>query len=121
MPRFSPMSRPARARHRGRQRLAQWQRAERASRATVAVKVAGHRPKFWKNRQAEAIFVVLREYGNRVICDTRVHFTDSSGRLVPSKMGLAITLDRLPQLVAALQKAKRMAKELGLLRDEAQP
>lgn len=71
--------------------------------------------KFWRNRKGEAVIVQLREFEGHAIVDARVNFTDHEGQLRPTKKGLSIAVRRLPELAAALAKAERKARELGLL------
>lgn len=71
--------------------------------------------KFWRNRKGEAVVVQLREYEGHVLVDTRVHFTAVDGTTKPTSKGISITVLRLPELAAALMKAERTARELGLL------
>jgi hypothetical protein len=74
--------------------------------------------KFWKNRCGEAVIVQLCEYEGRVLADARVNFTNQEGKLQPTGKGISISVHRLPELVAALAKAERKARELGLIKGE---
>jgi hypothetical protein len=71
--------------------------------------------KFWRNRKHEAVVVSLREYGGRCLVDARVHFQDKDGRLQPMHKGISLVVSKLPELSAALAKAEKKARELGLL------
>lgn len=75
--------------------------------------------KFWRNRRGEAVIIQLREFEGRAIVDARVNFTDKEGHLRPTKKGLSIAVKRLPDLAAALAKAERTARELGLIGEAA--
>ena len=72
---------------------------------------------FWANRRGEAVRVQLREYEGRQIIDVRRHFTNAAGNLQATKKGLALTVIRLPELAAAINKALAKAHELGLIDD----
>jgi hypothetical protein len=74
--------------------------------------------KFWRNRRGEAVIVQLREYEGHVLADARVNFTNKEGQLQPTGKGISISVHRLPELAAALAKAERKARELGLIKDE---
>jgi len=71
--------------------------------------------RFWRNRRGEAVVVSLREYKGRALADVRVNFTTQDGRLQPSRKGLSIVVARLPDLAAAIAKARDKAIELGLI------
>jgi Transcriptional Coactivator p15 (PC4) len=77
--------------------------------------------KFWANRRGEAAIVSLREYEGVVVVDVRKHYVAASGRLAPTKKGIALVVRKLPELAKALAKAERMAIKLGLLPDQAAP
>jgi hypothetical protein len=74
--------------------------------------------KFWKNRKGEAVIVTLKDFNGRSIVDIRTHFTTKDGKFQPTGKGLALLVLRLPELAAAVQKALKHARELGLLDDE---
>jgi hypothetical protein len=74
--------------------------------------------KFWKNRQHDAIVTTLSTYEGRNLVDIRMHRMDQAGHLVPTQKGVALVVLRLPELVAAVNKALEKAKELGLIDDE---
>jgi Transcriptional Coactivator p15 (PC4) len=75
--------------------------------------------KFWANRRGEAVIVCLREYQGTLIVDVRRHYTAADGKLRPTSKGLALTIAKLPELTAAINKAFAKAKQLGLVDDEA--
>jgi Transcriptional Coactivator p15 (PC4) len=74
---------------------------------------------FWANRRGESIRVQLREFEGIAILDVRKHYTAADGVLRPTKKGLSLVIRRLPDLAAAIAKAERQARELGLLGQEA--
>jgi len=68
--------------------------------------------------RAEDVRVSLSTYAGRQLLDLRI-FADWDGRGVrcTSKKGLSLGVDRLPQLIAALEDARDKAAELGWLED----
>jgi hypothetical protein len=70
---------------------------------------------FWRNRRGEAVRIQIREYEGQTLIDCRVHFTNKDGKLTPSHQGLAISIRKLPELVAGLRKALNKARELHLI------
>lgn len=77
--------------------------------------------KFFKNRKGDFIVVQIKSFEGVVFADARQFFTGTDGVSRPTRRGLAITLRKLPELVALLKQAIDTAKARGLLRDEAQP
>jgi Transcriptional Coactivator p15 (PC4) len=75
--------------------------------------------KFFCNRRSEAVIVALREYEGVIIVDARRHYTAADGTFKPTKKGLAIVVRRLPDLARAINKAHKIAVELGLINNEA--
>lgn len=73
--------------------------------------------KFWRNRKGEAVIVQLLEFEGQALVDARVNYTDKEGHLRPTRKGLSLVVRRLPELAAALAKAERTSRELGLLGD----
>jgi hypothetical protein len=71
---------------------------------------------WWKNRRGESIRLTLSQVQGRSIVDLRTWFTQD-GKLKPGK-GFAAEIRHLPRLAAALAKAERKARELGLIEDE---
>jgi hypothetical protein len=74
--------------------------------------------KFWKNRSGEAVCVTFSMYEGSAIVDLRHHFTASDGRVQPTRKGLALSILRLPELAAAVNRALGAARVLGLIDDE---
>jgi hypothetical protein len=50
----------------------------------------------------------------------RKHYTDSAGKLSPTKKGLSIVVHRLPDLCAGIAKAERLARELNLINQSSE-
>ncbi len=61
-----------------------------------------------KNKR-EVIKVTLEEWHGRRIVNVRVYFRAEDGEMRPSRKGLALSVDRLPDLVAVLTEAIRAA------------
>ena len=74
---------------------------------------------FWANRHGESVRVQLREFEGCALLDVRKYFTAADGKLAPTKKGLSIVVDRLPDLCRAINAALAKARELGLLREAA--
>ncbi|HTC04899.1 MAG TPA: transcriptional coactivator p15/PC4 family protein [Xanthobacteraceae bacterium] len=70
---------------------------------------------FWANRRGESVRVQLREYEGHPLVDVRKHFTNGEGKLQATKKGLSLSLHRLPELAAAINRALAKAQELGLV------
>lgn len=76
--------------------------------------------KLWKNRgRRESVHVTLSEYEGRPLINVRVYSTGTDGVDRPTPKGLAMAVNKLPELARALAKAEVKARELGLL--EADP
>lgn len=71
---------------------------------------------FWKSRRRdECVRVTLSRYQGKPILDVRIYFTTASGFMQPSKKGIAFSIDKLPDLRKALEKAEARAITLDLL------
>ncbi|WP_213775439.1 transcriptional coactivator p15/PC4 family protein [Bradyrhizobium sp. dw_78] len=70
----------------------------------------------WKGRRrVNHVRVTLKRYKGRPILDIRQFFVGSDGCSRPTTRGVAIGIDRLPEIRKALEKAEVLAIELGLL------
>ena len=65
---------------------------------------------FYKNSR-EQVRVLLRNYKGKDLIDLRVFWTQDSKEWLPSKKGLALTVDKLPVLLASLHKAAELVGE----------
>ena len=75
----------------------------------------------WRNRaRREEVRVTLCRFNDRPIGDVRIFFTTTDGRMQASKKGLAVDVARLPALADMLAKAVDKARELGLIKNEAE-
>jgi hypothetical protein len=76
--------------------------------------------KFWKNRRrSESVHVTLSDYEGHSLINVRVYATGTDGIDRPTTKGVAMAINKLPELARAIAKAEAKAKELGLL--EAEP
>lgn len=69
-----------------------------------------------KNRR-EALRIALDHYRGANLVDLRVvvELSETSGLATPTRKGLAVRVEMLPDLIAALAQAEAKARELGLL------
>lgn len=69
-----------------------------------------------KNRR-EALRIALDHYRGTNLVDLRVvvEVSETSGLATPTRKGVAVRLEMLPDLIAALAQAEAKARELGLL------
>jgi hypothetical protein len=75
--------------------------------------------RLWKNRQRrDAIVVSLSTYEGRNLISVRTYTTSQDGKMLPTAKGVSMMVLRLPELAAAVTKALKKARELGLLPDE---
>jgi hypothetical protein len=84
--------------------------------------IAEDRPpthKMWRDRRGNALIFALRSYEGRAYGDVRIYYTNSSGVLAPSPKGITFALNKLPEVAKALSKMCAEARELGLLKSEA--
>ena len=72
-----------------------------------------------KNR-VEEIRVRLVEFHGRPFADIRVFTTaDATGERVPTRKGIALRPEKLPELIEALRGAERRAWAAGLIEDDS--
>jgi hypothetical protein len=77
---------------------------------------------FWKNRRGETIRVSLETYEGRDLVDVRQYYTGKDGKMLPTKKGISLSVLRLIELAAAINKAVTKARDLALIEnDEASP
>jgi hypothetical protein len=75
--------------------------------------------RFPKNH-AEDVVVSLGRYNGHDLLDARVHaLFPGATEKHPTRKGISIKVERLPDLIAALIAAEREARRLGLLADAA--
>jgi hypothetical protein len=71
--------------------------------------------KFFKNRRKEVIVVSLKTFEGSNLIDVRQYVPNELGQDRPTHKGVAMLVDRLPDLAKAVNKALEKARELGLL------
>lgn len=71
--------------------------------------------KIEKNRTDE-VRVLLRKWKDRWNVDVRVYFPDKDGRMTPSKAGIALSAEKLPELADAVATALQRAREQGMVK-----
>ncbi|MGY3410105.1 hypothetical protein ACVWZV_006218 [Bradyrhizobium sp. GM5.1] len=70
----------------------------------------------WKGRQRnECIRLTISRLNGKAIGDLRVFFTTPSGHMQASRKGVAFSIEKLPAIRKALEKAETVALELGLI------
>lgn len=62
---------------------------------------------FYKNSK-EQVHVILKDFKGRDLIDLRVFWTQDGRAWHPSKKGIAMSVEKLPALLAALHKAAEM-------------
>ena len=67
-----------------------------------------------KNSRGE-LRVLLRTWKGCQIVDQRLFVPNLSGVMRPCPEGIAMPIERLPEIVKALQEAERQARQLGLI------
>jgi hypothetical protein len=69
-----------------------------------------------RKNQNEEVRVSLSTFKGCDLCDVRVYasFDDGDAERRPTKKGIAVKVDRLPELIAALQSAEAEARRRGL-------
>jgi hypothetical protein len=72
--------------------------------------------RLWRNRwRRDAIVVSISTFENRNLISVRTYTTSKDGRMLPTLKGVSLVIEKLPELHAALGKALKKAKALGLL------
>lgn len=70
----------------------------------------------WKGRRrVNHVRITLKRFEGRAIVDVRQFFVNAEGRSQPTTRGVAIGIDKLPELAKALEKAHVRALELDLI------
>ncbi|MBR0974087.1 transcriptional coactivator p15/PC4 family protein [Bradyrhizobium japonicum] len=71
---------------------------------------------FWKGRQrSNHIRICLKRFEGRAIVDVRQFFVTGAGRSQPTMRGVALSIEKLPDLLKAIEKAYTKALELDLI------
>lgn len=74
--------------------------------------------KFFKNRRKDVIVVALSTFEGRNLVDVRQYFQNERGQDRPTSKGVAMVVNRLPDLAKAVNQALAKARDLGLIDDE---
>lgn len=61
----------------------------------------------FKKNDREQVKILVSDFRGRRILNIRVFYVDQSGEWLPSKKGLALAVEKLPVLLAALHQAGR--------------
>ena len=61
----------------------------------------------FKKNDREQVKILISDFRGRRILNIRVFYLDQSGEWLPSKKGLALAIEKLPVLLAALHQAAR--------------
>jgi Transcriptional Coactivator p15 (PC4) len=72
-----------------------------------------------KNKHGGTVRVALEHFEGNNLLDIRQCYVGGDGKMRLSKKGIVLSLNRLPELAAALNKAIAVARELGLISDGA--
>jgi len=64
---------------------------------------------------AEEVRIALSEFRGASLIDLRIFADLGDGERRPTKKGLALRIDRLPELIAALERARTEAERRGLI------
>ena len=80
----------------------------------VPIKIA----EFWKNQRGFSVRVELTTYEGQDLVDVRSYATAADGTMQPTRKGISLSIRKLPELLAALVKARDKAAELGLLDED---
>ena len=70
--------------------------------------------KFTKNA-SEEIQTSYNQFNGNDLLDIRIFYEDESGKYKPSRKGISLNVNQLPQLEKAIQKAKEFLEKEGLL------
>lgn len=63
----------------------------------------------------EDLRIALNEYQGRSYASMRIWYMDRAGEMKPGRQGLAVGIDKLPDLIAGLNALQAHARAAGLL------
>lgn len=69
-----------------------------------------------EKNSTEEVRVQLRKWKDRWNVDIRVYFPEKDGRMAPSKSGIALSVEKLPELAEGINEALERAGEQGLFK-----
>ena len=80
---------------------------------SAALQVCADLPK----NKAERVRIALDRYAGVDLVDIRVtvEMTAGTGLRAPTKKGISLRLEMIPEVIAGLQRAEAMAREQGLM------
>ena len=58
-----------------------------------------------QKNKSQKIIVATNEYKGRQLVDIRVHYEDDGGEYMPTKKGIALTPDMIPEVITMLSSA----------------
>jgi hypothetical protein len=75
--------------------------------------------KYWKSarNRRQTTVLTIKHYEGHTFLDCRLFDTNGEGQSVPTTKGLTVSMARLLEFEAAVSKAVRKARELGLISD----
>jgi hypothetical protein len=77
--------------------------------------------KFWKSRDHSAhVRIEISEYHGHRLINLRIWQTGTDGIDRPTVKGIALSVRKLPELAAGIDKALRKAIELGLIKADGE-
>ena len=79
--------------------------------------MATHVMEFPKNAQ-EMVRISISEYRGKTYGDIRVYYQDDEGEWRPTKKGVTLAPDRIPELRTGVGALEATLRENGLLEDE---
>jgi Transcriptional Coactivator p15 (PC4) len=75
--------------------------------------------RLWRTRwRRDAVVVSISTFEDRNLFGVRIYTTSTDGKMLPTTKGIAINIERLPELHAAVTHALKKARELGLIPDD---
>ena len=70
----------------------------------------------------ETVHIDISEFGGHDLVDIRIwaNYKSAAQPKRPTKKGVSLNIEKLPELIYALEKAQLRAREAGLLKDEVE-
>lgn len=69
-----------------------------------------------EKNNTEEVRVQLRKWKDRWNIDVRVYYPEKNGTMAPAKAGIALSVDKLPELEEAITAAAERAREQGMVK-----
>lgn len=70
---------------------------------------------FQRNRRNETVRVSLEPFEDRTLLHVRQYYLAKDGTMQPTRKGVCIAVQLLPELESAIAKATEKARELGMI------